>query len=192
MATYLSPVERPRGLLKKFTYRVMRRMFGLVPTGTKVFTARMPTAFMAYYAKAYRLDKKLQVPTDTAYLVRHKVASINMCTACMDIGRYYGLKKSPETLTRLDAVSEYGTSPLFTGAERAALDYARELTTTKAVAPGTFARLSEHYGEREICEIAYLVASEHMANMTNLGLGVGSDNLCEISQQRRLQKVSSS
>jgi hypothetical protein len=31
-----------------------------------------------------------------------------------------------------------------------------------------------------------------MANMTNLGLGVGSDNLCEISQQRRLQKVSSS
>jgi hypothetical protein len=29
-----------------------------------------------------------------------------------------------------------------------------------------------------------------MANMTNLGLGVGSDGLCEISQRRRLQKVS--
>ena len=190
MATYLPPIERPRGLLNKFMYRMMRRMFGLVPTGTKVFTARMPTAFMTYYAKAYRLDKKLQVPIETAYIVRHQVASINMCTACMDIGRYYGLKRSPETLTRLDALADYETSPLFTDADRAALDYARELTAKKAVAPATFARLSAHYGEREICEIAYLVASEHMANLTNLGLGVGSDGLCEISQQRRLQKVS--
>jgi alkylhydroperoxidase family enzyme len=190
MATYLSPVERPKGLLKKVTYMAMRRMFGLVPTGTKVFTARMPTAFMMYYAKAYRLDKKLRVPTETAYIVRHQVASINTCTACMDIGRYYGLKKSPETPTRLDAVSEYETNPLFTDADRAALDYARELTTDKAVAPATFARLAAHYSEREICEIAYLVASEHMANITNLGLGVGSDGLCEISRQRRLRKAS--
>lgn len=186
MATHLPPVERPRGLLKKLTYRVMRRMFGLVPTGTKVFTARMPTAFMTYYAKAYRLDKKLRVPIETAYIVRHQVASINMCTACMDIGHYYGLKKSPETLERLDAVSEFETNTLFTEADRAALGYARELTIKKAVAPATFARLCAHFGEREICEIAYLVASEHMANMTNLGLGVGSDGLCEISQQRRL------
>ncbi len=190
MATYLPPVERPKGLIKKITYSMMRRMFGLVPTGTKVFTARMPTAFMTYYARAYRLDKKLRVPTETAFIVRQQVASINMCTACMDIGRWYGLKKSPETLARLDAVSEYETNPLFTDADRAALDYARELTTNKAVAPATFARLSSHYGEREICEIAYLVASEHLANMTNLGLGVGSDGLCEISRRRRLQKAS--
>ena len=189
MATYLPPIERPKGLLKKVTYGIMRRMFGLVPTGTQVFTARMPTAFMTYYAKAYRLDKKLQVSTETAYIVRHQVASINMCTACMDIGRYFGLKKSPETLSRLDAVADYETSALFSDADRAALDYARELTTDQAVAPSTFSRLSAHYSEREICEIAYLVASEHLANMTNLGLGVGSDGLCEISQQRRLQEV---
>src|ERR1700739_4078024 len=87
MATYVPPVERPKGFMKKAMYLVMRRMFGLVPTGTKVFTARMPTAFMTYYARAYRLDKKLRVPIETAYIVRHQVASINMCAACMDIGR---------------------------------------------------------------------------------------------------------
>lgn len=190
MATYLPPVERPRGLMKKVTYSVMRRMFGLVPTGTKVFTARMPTAFMTYYAKPYRLDKKLQLPIETAYIVRHQVASINMCTACMDIGRYYGLKRSPETLARLDAVADNETSPLFSEADRSALAYARELTTDKSVAPATFARLARHYSEREMCELAYLVASEHLANMTNLGLGIGSDGLCEISQRRRLQKAS--
>ena len=190
MATYLPPVEKPKGLMKKITYSLMRRMFGIVPSGTKVFTARMPTSFMTFYAKAYRLDKKLRLPTETAYIVRHQVASINMCSACMDIGRYYGLKKSPETLARLDAVPDYKTSPLFTDADRVALDYARELTTDKKVTPETFALLSEHYSEREICDIVYLVASEHLANMSNIGLGIGSDGLCEISRQRRLQKVS--
>jgi alkylhydroperoxidase family enzyme len=155
-----------------------------------VFTARMPMTFTAFLGKTYRLDKKLQLSSETRGIVRHRVASINMCTACMDIGRYYGLKESPATLTRLDALAEYKTSPLFSEADRAALDYASELTATKSVSAETFARLARHYSEREICDLAWLVASEHLANMANIGLGVGSDGLCELRQQRRLQKVS--
>jgi alkylhydroperoxidase family enzyme len=79
---------------------------------------------------------------------------------------------------------------LFSEAERAALDYASELTSHKTVSGETFAHLAQHYSEREICDIVWLVASEHLANMTNLGLGVGSDGLCELSQQRRLAAVS--
>jgi len=187
---YLSPVERPKGLLKRITYRVLRRVFGVVPTSTMVFTARMPLAFTTFLSRTYRLDKKLQLSPETRGIVRHQVASINTCTACMDIGRYYGLKQSAATLTRLDALSEYRTSPLFSEADRAALDYASELTATKAVSAETFAHLARHYSEREICDLVWLVASEHLANMTNIGLGVGSDGLCELSQQRRLQKVS--
>jgi alkylhydroperoxidase family enzyme len=108
----------------------------------------------------------------------------------MDIGRYYGLKESAATLTRLDALPEYRSSPLFSEGDRAALDYASELTATRTVSAETFARLARHYSEREICDLVWLVASEHLANITNLGLGVGSDGLCELSQRRRLQKVS--
>jgi hypothetical protein len=50
----------------------------------------------------------------------------------------------------------------------------------RAVSPGTFAELSRHYTEREICDIVWLVASEHVYNMTNIGLGIGSDGLCEM------------
>ncbi len=187
---YLPPVERPKGLLNKIVYWVMRRMFGVVPTGTKVFTARMPMAFMTFLGKTYRLDKKLQLTSETRSIVRHQVASINVCTACMDIGRYYGQKESAATLTRLDMLPDYRTSSLFSEADRAALDYASELTATRSVSAETFTRLARHYSEREICDLAWLVASEHLANMINLGLGVGSDGLCELSQQRRLQKVS--
>lgn len=38
---------------------------------------------------------------------------------------------------------------------------------------------------RVICEIAWLVASEHLYSLNNLGLGIGSDGLCQISRVRR-------
>jgi len=86
---------------------------------------------------------------------------------------------------KFDALEHYGTSPLFTDAERAALDYVTELTKDKKVDPDTFARLSRHYCERATCEIVWLVASEHLYNMTNIGLNIHSDMLCDISRKRQ-------
>jgi len=88
-------------------------------------------------------------------------------------------------LPAFDALEQYGTSPLFTDAERAALDYVTELTKDKSVKPDTFARVSRHYSEREICEIVWLVASEHLYNMTNIGLNVHSDLLCDIRRKKQ-------
>jgi alkylhydroperoxidase family enzyme len=84
---------------------------------------------------------------------------------------------------KLDALNEYGTSALFTDRERAALDYATELTRNKQVDPDTFVRVSRHYSERQICEIVWLVASEHLYNLTNIGLNIHSDMLCDISRK---------
>jgi hypothetical protein len=184
MATYLSPVDKPRGLLMKVMYRFARRMFGTVPTGIQVFTARMPAKFMFFYNKTYRLDKKLQLVHETALVIRQRVASINACSFCMDTGRWFALRESVNNAARLDALPEYRTSPQFSDAERAALDYVTELTASKMVSPDTFDRLARHYSEREICDIVWLVASEHLANMTNIGLGIGSDGLCELRLKR--------
>jgi alkylhydroperoxidase family enzyme len=86
---------------------------------------------------------------------------------------------------KFDALEEYSRSPLFSDAERAALDYVTELTRDKQVNPDTFARLARHYSERAICEIVWLVASEHFYNMTNIGLNTYSDTLCDISRGKR-------
>ena len=64
-------------------------------------------------------------------------------------------------------------------------DYVTELTMSKKVNPGTFARLERHYSDRKICEIVWLVASEHVYNMTNLGLNIHSDLLDDISRKRK-------
>lgn len=184
MATYLSPIENPTSPVMKLVYRMSRRQFGKVATPLKVFGARMPAAFGSFYGKVSRLDRKMALSRRTAALIREQVASINMCLFCMDVGRWYATKDSPEDATRFDALSEYRTSPLFSEAERAALDYATELTRTKEVDPETFARLAHHFSEREICDIVWVVASEHLYNMTNIGLNIGSDGLCEIPAGR--------
>ena len=171
MAPYLAPIERPRGLLVKIVYFFTRRQFGKVATPIAVFSARMPAGFLTFYGKIPRLDRKLRLPAPTAMLVRARVASINSCLYCMDTARWYVMTKSPENLERIDALPGYRTSPLFTDAERAALDYVTELTTAKEVDAGTFGRLARHYDEREICDIVWLVASEHVYNLTNHGLG---------------------
>jgi alkylhydroperoxidase family enzyme len=180
MATYLAPVEKPPGLMLKLAYFFTRRQFGKVATPLAVFSARMPAAFLTFYGKVSRLDKKLQLPARTAVLIREQVASINTCLFCMDATRWYAMKKAPDDLPRFDALPQYQTSPLFTDAERAALDYATELTSNKQVDPGTFARLRDFYSEREICDIVWLVASEHLYNISNIGLNIGSDGLCQL------------
>jgi hypothetical protein len=48
--------------------------------------------------------------------------------------------------------------------DTAALDYATEPTRDKKVEPATFARLARYYNEREICDIVWLAASEHLNN----------------------------
>jgi alkylhydroperoxidase family enzyme len=127
-----------------------------------------------------RLDKKLELPSATRVLIREQVATINGCAFCMDASRWYALRESPEDVVRLDALAEYRTSPLFTDAQRAALDYTTELVTDKRVRVETLETLARHYSEREICDIAWLIASEHLYNMSNLGLNIGSDGLCEL------------
>lgn len=184
MAAFLAPIDKPRGLLLKMVYFFTRRQVGKVIAPITIFSARMPTAFMTFYGKLPRLDKKLKLPSRTAVLIREQVASINSCLFCMDAARWYALRESADNRARFDALPEYRTSPLFTDAERAALDYATELTRDKKVDPGTFEQLASHYNEREICDILWLIASEHVNNITNIGLNIGSDGLCELPPQR--------
>lgn len=181
----LTPVEHPRGIAVRAAYVYMGRQFGKVFTSIKVFNARMPTGFLFFYGKVSRLDKKLVLPQRTAVAIRDLVASINGCSFCMDAARYYALRQSPSDAARLDELAEYRTSNLFDAAERAAFDYATELTRDRRVDPATAAALKARYSEREICDIVWLVASEHLYNMTNIGLNIGSDGLCELAAPRR-------
>ncbi len=181
--SFLAPVEKPRGVVMRIMYWYARRQWGKVPRPFSVFSARMPTAFGGFFGKVSKLDKKLELPPDIAILVRARVAAINMCTWCIDGQRWFTMNKTPEYLPRLDALEEYQTSSLFSEKDRAALDFATVLTANKRVDRETFAKLARCCSEREICDVVWLVSSEHLYNLNNLGLGIGSDGLCRIGSR---------
>ncbi len=183
MDTFLDPIEKPKGLVNKLVYAMMKRQFGKVPTPIKVVYSRMPAAFGMFVGKIAKLDKKLELPPETAMLIREQVAHLNVCTFCVDIGRYFVIKASMNE-AKFDALDQYRTSPLFSEAERAALDYVTQLTRDRKVEPEIFARVRRHYSERAICDMVWLAASEHFYNITNLGLNIHSDMLCDLARKR--------
>lgn len=170
----------------KLAYYFSRREFGKVLTPFKVLGARMPAAFGMFYGKIGKLDKKLTLSREMVMLVREQVARINVCEFCIDIGRAFTIKASLDQ-KKFDALADYRTSNLFSEAERAALDYVTELTKEKRVKPETFARMKGHYNERQICEIVWLIATEHLYNVTNIGLNIHSDMLCDIGLKKKTQ-----
>ncbi len=182
--TFLPPIEKPEGLMMKLVYRMSRRQYGKVLTPLKVFAARLPVGFGKFYGKISQLDKKLELPAETAMLVREQVARTNVCLFCIDIGRSFTIQAKMNQ-AKFDALEQYATSPLFSEGERALLDYVTELTRDKKADPEKFARLAAHYSPRAICEILWLVATEHVYNMTNIGLNIHSDMLCDIARSRK-------
>lgn len=181
---FLAPIEEPKDAEMKQAYDFYRKTFGKVITPVKVFSARLPVAFSKFSGMISELDRQLELPRETVMLVRERVARLNVCLFCIDIGRA-GVIQASMNEAKFDALEEYKTSPLFTEGEKAVLDYVTELTRDKKVDPEVFARMRAHYSERQVCEVVYLVASEHVYNMTNIGLNIHSDMLCDIAKKKK-------
>ncbi len=179
----LAPVEKPKSLILKLVYALSRRQFGRVVTPLKVLAPRLPMNFCRFVGKIGALDKQISLPRELVMLIREQVAQINVCTFCIDIGRAFTIQESLSQ-AKFDALADYRTSPLFNEGERAVLDYVSELTRNKRVDRDAFARMKHHYDERQICEVVWVVSTEHVYNMTNIGLNIHSDMLCDISKKR--------
>jgi alkylhydroperoxidase family enzyme len=183
MDTFLAPIEKPKSLMMKLAYFFTKKQFGKVITPLKVNSARLPIAFGFFYQKISKLDKKITLPFETLMLIREQVARTNICLFCIDIGRLFSIRASLNE-AKFNALDHYRTSPLFNEKERAALDYVTMLTRDKKMDRATFDNLARHYSEREICEIVYLVATEHVYNITNIGLNIHSDMLCDLDRKK--------
>ena len=82
------------------------------------------------------------------------------------------------------AVTVWRDSPLFSEAERVALEYAERITVTdQKVDDQFFVRLKRHYTEAQIVELTAAVALENFRSKFNPTLGVESQGFCLIPQR---------
>ena len=80
----------------------------------------------------------------------------------------YGAIKEGVAADKLAAIWEYATSPLFSDAERAALDVARTAAfTPNETTDKNFARLRAHYSDEQIVEIIGVISLFGFLNRWN-------------------------
>jgi alkylhydroperoxidase family enzyme len=181
---FLPPIDNPIDPVLKQVYAMQEKYIGKVITSSKVHSARLPSSFAQFYGKVGELDRELELSREAIMLIRARVAQINICEFCTDANRAEVILESMDQ-AKFDALDQYGSSPLYTDAERAMLNYVTELTNNKKVNAQTFDKMAQYYSEREICEIVYVVASEHLYNITNIGLNIHSDMICDLAKKRK-------
>ena len=82
------------------------------------------------------------------------------------------------TQEKIDALTDYALSPLYTEAERAALQYADAMTITgRDVSDELFARLREFYNDDALVELTAIIAWENSSSKFNRALRVPSQKL---------------
>jgi alkylhydroperoxidase family enzyme len=79
---------------------------------------------------------------------------------------------------KIEALTDYATSPLYTQAERVALEYADAITITERdVSDALFARLREFYADDAIVELTEVIAWENASSKFNRALRIPSQGL---------------
>lgn len=79
---------------------------------------------------------------------------------------------------KIEALASYATSPLYSEAERVALEYADRITnTSEDVSDELFTRLRAVYDEDEVVELTAIIAWENSSSKFNRALRVPSQKL---------------
>jgi alkylhydroperoxidase family enzyme len=128
--------------------------------------------------------KGIRLESGLHFMVAMLASQINRCGYYVYIAGAMAIRGRLE-MEKVNALSEYRTSPLFSDRERAALAYAEEATRHKRVTDITFEALRKHFSEWEIIEITWLNALHNYYNLINLPLEIESDGLCAIAQARK-------
>jgi AhpD family alkylhydroperoxidase len=184
----LRPIDRPSGLLLRLAYWFSKRRFGRVIMPIRVIYARMPRFVRPHAGMVRFLENGLSLDRRLRHLMESWVSMLNGCRFCGDLHEAIGLDSGlePELFRTLP---RFETEPGFSEHERAALAYAQEVVRQRRAEDATFERLQRSFDETQIVELTWLIAYVTYLNMLALPLGIESDNLCALRQERAPRKI---
>jgi AhpD family alkylhydroperoxidase len=166
------PEEQATPEIRAVYERVVKKYGKLLDPVTVV--ANHPEIFKAYtkyeawFEAARRVDEPLKA------LISLKVASLIGCPFCIDLGSAEA-SSAGITEDQLRALLAHEDSPLFTAAEKLALDYAVAMTRNPVNVPQSkFTQLSTVLDHVQIIELTAVIAWENYRSRFNHALGIAS------------------
>jgi len=159
------PPEHTRELAEQF--EITRKRMGFIPNSVLIMqrNPKMVRAFTQMSAAIW--DPESKVDLKLKRLLSHVASRAAGCRYCM-AHTAEGAAKLGVDEQKLAAVWDYQTSPLFSAAERAALDVAVAAgCVPNAVTDEMFATLRRHWSDDEIVEIVGVIAMFGFLNRWN-------------------------
>jgi AhpD family alkylhydroperoxidase len=175
------PHAKPRGLdpVRRLSYFAARRMYGRTMEPTQAIAHHRPL-LVGYGALSTALERFSRGVDDRLkHLVMLRAAQLIGCEWCLDFGSKLALD-SGYTEEQLRELSIWRDSSQFNDLERLVLEYSEAMTRTPVeVSDELFARLREHFDERQIVELTMAIAMENLYSRSNWALGIEGEGFTE-------------
>lgn len=148
-------------------FQSMQDALGFVPNSILILQRKPKIAKALAQLTASIWDRDSTVDRGFKRLIAHVASRAAGCQYCMAHTAGGALRFGVEE-QRLAAIWEYQTSPLFSAAERAALDVAAAAASVpNGVDDAMFAELRQHWSEEQIVEIVAVIATFGFFNRWN-------------------------
>ena len=151
----------------KETFEQYRRSMGFVPNSVRIMQRRPNVVRALAQLSAAVWDSENSVDLAFKRLLAHVASRAHGCRYCMAHTASSALKLGVSD-AKLAAVWEYRSSPLYSAAERVALDYALAAASVpNAVTDELFGELRRHWDDGQIVEITAVIAFFGFLNRWN-------------------------
>jgi AhpD family alkylhydroperoxidase len=160
-----------------------KRIYGNVLTPSLLW-GRLPEAFVGmlgllgiFGRKNYPVDERLRS------LMSIRVAQLNGCSFCVDLNAYNFLKARGDE-AQAAAVADWRNSELFSPRERAALEWAEQVTDHCAdIDDSAVNHLRGLYSDDEVTAMTAWIGFQNMSAKFNAALGAEEHGFCDLSQK---------
>ena len=177
------PLEHRGSLLASIMKAFSRRLFGLEaePMLAMLHQRKVLTAVTRFGMGAQKWSK---LDDGLKELANLSVASQIGCSWCMDFG-YYMSRTNGMPIEKLEQVTSWRKSDVYTPLERKVLEYAEAMTTTPpTVTDEMVEALRSDLDDAQLVELTGMIAAENLYSRTNSALGLtsqGFKNQCDLT-----------
>lgn len=174
---WVAPIESLPASLKPIAV-MQKKHFGAVLNPTR-WWGRMPRLFWLVALFVGFLERRrARLSPVLRSLLMTRVSQLCHCAFCIDANSLR-LAERCGALEKVQAVSDWQASALFTQQERAALAYAEAVTATPPRADEAIrTALKRHFTEDAITEMTALIAFQNLSARFNAALDIPAQGLC--------------
>ena len=163
----LSPLPPQDDPLLQGAFENYRRSLGFIPNSVLIMQRRPKMVAALAQLAASVWDRESTVDIGFKRLVAHMSSRAHGCQYCMAHTAGAALRLGVDS-DKLDQLWDYQTSPLYSPAERVALDFALAAASVpNAVDNALFSRMKEHWSDDDIVEITGVIALFGFMNRWN-------------------------